>query len=74
MAMVTEEQFLTGLAEALELETTMSMDDEFRDYDDWDSLMFLTLVTYLGQQYAFNLTAEVYNEVDTWRDIYARLS
>lgn len=72
--MATEEQFLSGLADALEVDTGMGMDDEFRDYDDWDSMMFLTLVAYLRQQYSFDLTAEVYNEVDTWRDIYTRLS
>ncbi len=72
--MATEEQFLSGLAEALEVDFSMGMDDEFRDYDDWDSMMFLTLVAYLRQEYTFDLTAEVYNEVDTWRDIYTRLS
>lgn len=71
---MTEEQFLTELADALEVENPMSMEDEFRDYDEWDSMMYLSLVIFLRESYSFELTPELFNEVDTWQDIYDRLS
>ena len=71
---MTEEQFLTELADALEVETTMSMEDEFRDYDEWDSMMYLSLVIFLRESCSYELTPELFNEVDTWQDIYDRLS
>lgn len=70
---MTEQEFINELAEALELECEAKIDDEFRDYDEWDSMMFLTLVAYLQQRRGFNLTAEIFGELDTWRDLYERV-
>lgn len=69
-----EEQFLATLADALEIDSAVSMDDEFRDYEEWDSMMYLSLVIYLRESCAFELTPEVFNEVDTWQDIYDRIN
>lgn len=71
--MITKPEFLAGLISALELENNISMDDEFRDYDDWDSLMFLSLVAYLRDTCNLNLTPELFETVDTWEDIYNKL-
>ena len=70
---MTETDFLAGLADALELDCEICMDDEFRDYEDWDSLMFLSLVTYVRENCALELTPEIFETVDTWRDIYNKL-
>ena len=70
---MTEQEFIDELAEALELECEAKIDDEFRDYDEWDSMMFLTLVAYLQQRHGFNLTAEIFGDLDTWRDLYERV-
>lgn len=65
--------FLSELTDALELEFEAQGGDEFRDYDDWDSLMFLSLVTYLRESCGFEMTREVFESVDTWEDIYQKL-
>lgn len=70
---MTESKFLAGLTEALELENNACMDDEFRDYDEWDSMMFLSLVTYLRESCGLELTPETFGSVDTWKDIYNKL-
>lgn len=70
---MTPDDFLNALADALETEASMTMDDEFRDYEEWDSMMFLSLVVFLREQYRFELTPDVFNEVDTWQDIYDRI-
>ena len=71
--MTTSKDFLAKLTEALELECGACMDDEFRDYDEWDSLMFLSLVTHLRDEYGLELTPELFESVDTWEDIYTKL-
>lgn len=71
---MTEEQFLATLADALEIETAVSMDDEFRDYEEWDSMMYLSLVICLRESCGFELTPDVFNAVDTWQDIYDRIN
>lgn len=70
---MTTDEFLNTLADALEVDTTMSMDDEFRDYEEWDSLMYLSLVIFLRETYHFELSPDIFNEVDTWQDIYDKL-
>lgn len=69
-----EEEFLAMLTEALELDSGIGLDDDFRDYDEWDSMMFLALVTLMYDRYNYSLTPEVFGEIDTWRDLYHRIS
>ena len=71
--MTTITDFLSKLSEVLELECDANIDDEFRDYDEWDSLMFLALVTHLRDEYGIDLTPELFESIDTWEDIYEQL-
>ncbi len=71
--MTTREDFLAELTDVLELESDACMDDEFRDYDEWDSLMFLSMVTHLRDSYGLELTPELFETIDTWEDIYNKL-
>lgn len=70
---MTEETFLESLQDALEMDQSLSMDDHFREYEEWDSLLFLSLVSYLRNEFHFELTPDLFAEVKTWRDIYVRL-
>ncbi len=70
---MTETDFLAEITDALELETEASLNDEFRDYEEWDSLMFLSLVTYLRDHCNLELTPEIFETVDTWEDIYNKI-
>lgn len=64
------EDFLAAMKDALEFDFEMGMDDEFREYEDWDSIAFLSLSSCMKEDYGVDFNTEVYNKVATWRDIY----
>lgn len=68
---MTEQLFLDTIADALELNREqINMDDEFRTYQEWDSLTFLSLLTLLNEDFSLNLSISSFNNIQTWRDLY----
>ncbi len=68
---MTTEQFLKSIQEVLELDDVeISIDDDFRTYDEWDSLTFLSLVTYIRDEYGVVLDIDAFNKISTWKDLY----
>lgn len=71
---MTQEQFLATLADALELDgDTMNITDDFRSYEEWDSLTFLALLTLMNEQYGLQLSIDTFNGIQTWEDLYRML-
>ncbi len=66
--------FLLKVQEILELSFLPSAEDEFRNYEEWDSLAFLTLVAVLQDDYGIKLTSEDFNKLITWQDVYRRVN
>lgn len=67
------EHFLHAMEQALHL-TNIAADDEFRDYDNWDSLMFLSLVAVLDKEFGFKADLDFFAEIDTWQEMYDGMS
>lgn len=65
--------FLGQMQQLLELPFAPQMQDEFRSYEEWDSLALLTLSTAMKEDYGVNLSTELFNAVRTWGDLYRRL-
>ncbi len=65
-----EQKFLAEIKGALELTFDLSIDDDFKSYDEWDSIAFLSLVTHLQNTYGLNLDNEDINRLASWRDIF----
>lgn len=71
---MTSEEFLAEIKEALELDDLdIKMDDNFREYEEWDSLTFLTLMTLMNEKYGVALDIDTFNGISTWRDLYQLL-
>lgn len=71
---MTQEQFLATIADALELDgDTMNITDDFRSYEEWDSLTFLALLTLMNEQYGLQLSIDTFNGIQTWEDLYRLL-
>ena len=65
------EEFLKSIQEILELEDVeIKIDDDFRTYEEWDSLTFLSLVTYIRDKYGVVLDIDSFNKISTWNDLY----
>lgn len=68
-------QFLAEIQEVLELEgVEMSITDNFRTYDDWDSLTFLALVTHMRNAYGVMLDIDTFNAISSWEDLYMMIN
>lgn len=65
-----ETTFLASVMELLEIDFVPSMNDEFRKYETWDSVSFLSVVAWLQDDFGCTLTSEQFNNMSTWRDIY----
>ncbi len=71
---MTQEQFLTTIADALELDgDSMNITDDFRSYEEWDSLTFLALLTLMNDEYGLQLSIDTFNGIQTWEDLYRLL-
>lgn len=71
---MTSEEFLAEIKEAMELDDLdIKMDDNFREYEEWDSLTFLTLMTLMNEKHGVALDIDTFNGISTWRDLYQLL-
>lgn len=67
--------FLDELKEVLELDIQeMNLDDNFREYEEWDSLTFLSLITYIRDEYGILLDIDSFNQLTSWRDLYNKVN
>ena len=45
------EKFIELFAEALEREDEIKMEDEFRNYDEWSSIAYLSVIAMMDEEY-----------------------
>lgn len=72
--MTTESNFLEVIAEALELDFQLNIDDRFKEYEEWDSMTFLSLMMLLRDEYELTLEIDEFNQIETWKDVYNRIT
>lgn len=71
---MTTEQFLAEIKEALELDDVeMHISDRFREYEEWDSLTFLSLLTLMQEEHGVALDIDTFNGISTWEDLFRLL-
>ena len=65
-----EERIKNALKKALEIENMeIQLDDQFRDYEDWDSLALLSLIAILDEDFGVEIETDALNELITVRDL-----
>lgn len=64
------EKFIDLLHEALEREDEIQMSDNFRDYDEWDSLAYLSIIAFLDDEYDVQIEEAEFKQLKTVQDIY----
>ncbi len=53
---MTQQEFISGLAEELELETAIDGSTNLRDLDEWDSMTAMMLIGYVSNEFGIMLT------------------
>ena len=63
------EQFLEQLIEVLERDA-IDAKDEFRDYEEWDSLAYLSVIAMIDEEYDIVIPGEEFANLNKIIDIY----
>jgi acyl carrier protein len=63
------EQFIEELIEVFERDD-IDPDDEFRDYEEWDSMAYLSLIAMIDDNYDFVIPGEEFANLNKIIDIY----
>ena len=64
------EKFIEKFAEALEREDEIKMDDEFRNYDEWSSIAYLSIIAMMDEEYGTQIEEAEFKKLRTVQDIY----
>lgn len=65
-----KDKFINKFKEALEIEDrTISLSDKFRDFEEWDSLAFLSIIAMIDEEYDVIIKGEEFKTLETIEDI-----
>lgn len=64
------EKFLELFAEALEREDEIRMEDEFRDYDEWSSIAYLSVIAMMDEEYDIQMEMADFKKLRTVQAVY----
>ncbi|MBR5033742.1 MAG: acyl carrier protein [Bacteroidales bacterium] len=64
------EKFIELFAEAIEREDEVKMEDEFRDYDEWSSIAYLSVIAMLDEEYGIQIEESEFKKLRTVKALY----
>lgn len=64
------EKFIDLLKEALEREDEVRMEDKFRDYDEWSSIAYLSIIAFMDDEYDTQIEEADFKKLRTVQDLY----
>lgn len=68
--MINTEEFLSNVKDVLEIEDhEITLEDEFRAYDEWSSLAFLSLIAMIDDEYDVILDGNTFKSLITLGDV-----
>jgi len=66
-----EQKFIEKLKEVLEIEDReLQMEDEFRTYDEWSSLAYLSVIAMFDEEYDIQIEEVEFKKLRTVGDLY----
>jgi len=69
-----ENKFIELLKEILEYEEQeIKLEDEFRNYDEWDSLTYLSVIAMLDDEYDIVIETEDFKKIRTVGELIAEV-
>lgn len=66
--------FLSHVKEVLEIEDReIGVEDEFRAYEEWSSLAFLSMIAMIDEEYGVIIDGNTFRTLKTWKDVIAAI-
>lgn len=67
-----ELKFIKDFKETLEIEDReISLNDKFREYEEWDSLAYLSVIAMLDEEYDVQIEEAEFKKLQTVGDLFA---
>jgi acyl carrier protein len=68
------EKFIEAIKEALEIEDhEVNLEDNFRDYEEWDSLNRLSLIAMLDDEYGVQIENAEFEQLKSVGDLFKKV-
>lgn len=64
------EKFIELFAEALERENEIRMEDEFRNYEEWNSIAYLSVIAMMDEEYDIQIEEADFKRLRTVQSVY----
>ena len=64
------EKFIELFAEAIEREDAIKLEDNFRDYDEWSSIAYLSVIAMMDEEYDTQIEQADFKKLRTVQDLY----
>ena len=64
------ENFIKQFAEAIERESDIKMEDEFRNYEEWSSIAYLSVIAFMDEEYETQIEEADFKKLRTVQDLY----
>lgn len=65
-----EKEFIEQFAEAIDRAAEIKMEDEFRNYDEWSSLAYLSVIALMDSEYNIQMEEEDFKKLRTVKDVF----
>ncbi len=62
--------FIEKFAEAIEREDEIKMEDEFRDYVEWNSIAYLSVIAMMDEEYSTQIEEADFKKLRTVQALY----
>lgn len=66
-------EFILGLGEELEIETTLENATNLKDLDEWDSMAAMILIGFVSNEFGVTLNADDLKEITTVDSLIERI-
>lgn len=63
-------EFIEKFAEAIEREEKIEMEDEFRNYEEWNSIAYLSVIAMMDEDYNTQIEEADFKKLRTVQDLY----
>ena len=64
------EKFIELFAEAIERDDEIKMEDEVRNYDEWSSIAYLSVIAFMDETYDTQIEEAEFKKLKTVQDLY----